>query len=265
MVDILTSESPCPTNKNETKATIRYTVDEIKTMGVTLIDPHQYATALKHWTFVANQRSSSDYVGTIEQRAEAHSWTYKWRLLKAGIFNLIDGDFEPCVPIPSYVERLAYFHDTGDLYGVYRLKQELVTTTDAKDAKDAKDTTACRGTAGSKDNKRVEKALVAMADPKKATSLGAIFHEANNHRFPDNLLWHTLDGEKCLSVVFEFSDRYGESSAFLPGYDHCRHCFLFKMEAMPTLVQLLVYQQDLTNACDSSAFQIQMKISLREN
>lgn len=118
-----TSTSPQPKlmegDVKETKATVRYSVAQLQSMG-RVIDPEGLLKTCSHWQWIANPHSSPDVMSAKDRAELAVEEMYRWKLMAAGMLQLVDGDFDTVTPIPESVERIGFVHDLGHLMGLFR-------------------------------------------------------------------------------------------------------------------------------------------------
>lgn len=201
-----TSTSPSPTladledrpGLKETKATTRRTTSELKALGP-VIDPKGYTENkdLAHWVWISNQHSTADVYSDAEREIKKVETGYLWKLLKHGIVHLVEEDFDPIVPPPAGVKRVAFIHDMGFLIGMYYYPQESSSSSDSKSPPQESSSSSSSDSkspdSNSNKNPRffgaretlTERALLMLADMKEISRLGtgAIINGANS-RFP---------------------------------------------------------------------------------
>ena len=237
----------------ETKATLRFTAQELYALG-TVLDPESILQTAPHLRWIGNPSSSPDMANEADRRRVQIEWECRWKMLTTGLFSLCVGEFVPPVPIPATIERIAYIHDTGTLYGYFRRKplgafEASATALHPSGESGSNGTAATAGHAllNGKASapsvlSSVERAVadlrtrMTLARLSKSLDLqyegtGTIVNACNPSpfvfRFEGAVPWDMID----YSIV----DPTTKAVIILPSYDHCVHRFMVPSTMMDTL------------------------------
>lgn len=151
---------------------------------VRLLDPCDYATKLSEWKFVINCDSSLDYYprdpwakATDELKLKMEEIKLQLILLSKGVYHMIQADYDLPFELPDNVERCAFLHDMGTLYGIYvrKLDGKAATLT----------------------------ALAMLSDDTSQIGTGDIIRHAQNSRLPDRPTGVRKDTDERISYYVQ--------------------------------------------------------------
>lgn len=87
-----------------------------------LLDAYDYVGKLSHWAFVSNMQTSLDFQTAADAAGEVETSRALLTLVSKGIYNVVQLDYDLPFALPHNVERSAFLHDMGMLFGIYTRK-----------------------------------------------------------------------------------------------------------------------------------------------